>query len=199
LLSWTIVAVATEQLRHQFDQLQDELREFIDRRLPKQLWPALTTEDLLQEVWLSANDSLNTVRDPQAVASWLRRIAERKVIDALRCLQTAKRGGGQAVRRLDGEPGRSYLGLLRCIAAEQRTPSSVDAAREAVVAVQRALRELPEDYRRAVTLYHIDGLSRDEVAQAMNRSTAGVNTLIYRGLALLRDVLGSPERYFSNP
>ncbi len=47
------------------------------------------------------------------------------------------------------------------------TPETVLAAQEIAAAVQEAMAALPEELRQAVTLREIEGLSYDEIAQAM--------------------------------
>ena len=156
----------------------------------------IAPDDVLQEVWIAASKGISSLRSPHSVGPWLRRIAERELVDALRIARSRKRGGGQTFRQGDADRS-SYVGLLGKVAAEQRTPSSEDAAREATEAVKEALAELPPEQRRAVELYHLNGLSRDEVASLMRRSGSAVNSLLYRGLRVLKIVLGSADKFFS--
>lgn len=185
-----------DQLRQEFDLVQDELRSFLEARLPRDLELAITADDLIQEVWLTANERLDSVRDAGSAASWLRRIAHRKLIDALRVIRANKRGG---TKKLSGDvaANTSQLALFRRLASAQRTPSSLGAANEAADAVKSALRELPDEYRRAMTLYYIDGFSRNRIAVTMTRTPAAVNAMLYRGLLMLRGVLGPSDKYFS--
>lgn len=185
-----------DTLRNEFDQIKGELRAFLEMKLPRDVEMDLTADDLLQEVWLTATTRLDTIRDPASIASWLRRITHRKLIDALRVLRSNRRGGG---RRISGDhsPNTSRLAIFRRLAAVQRTPSSLGAVREAEEAVKSALGGLPDEYRRAMTLYYIDGLSRDRIAAAMTRTPAAVNAMLYRGLLMLRGVLGPSDKYFS--
>ncbi len=92
----------------------------------------------------------------------------------------------------------SYLELFARVTSKQRTPSSEDAANEAVHAVQITLGTLPDNYRCAITMCHIDGHSRAEVAEAMGKTYHAVNSLLYHGLRMLRERLGPAERFFSN-
>jgi len=190
------VGFAADHFRLRFDRLQEELRTYLERRLPR--GPGgISADDLLQEVWLTASQTLSTVRNPDSTDQWLRRITQRKLIDALRFGRCRKRTDGRPVLRGVNDANTSYVGLYQYAAAEQRTPSSADAAREAVDAVKQALACLPDDYRRALMLHHIDGLSREDVARAMSRTPSAVNGLLYRGLLSLRRALGSPEKFFT--
>jgi RNA polymerase sigma-70 factor, ECF subfamily len=52
---------------------------------------------------------------------------------------------------------------------------------------------LPEPYRMAIALRHIDGLSYAEVAEVLDRPVGTVKAQVHRGLALLRDAINGAE------
>lgn len=54
------------------------------------------------------------------------------------------------------------------------------AAREIAAAVNAAMEALPEDLRQAVTLREIEGLSYEEIAEAMNCPIGTVRSRIFR-------------------
>ncbi len=198
----------------QNDQLTDEIKfrgilldhagrlnRFIDSRIPVKLGQLITPEDVLQEVWTAAfrGKSSFTPDGPDSLARWLTRIAERKLLDAIRHARALKRYGRYAQAERTQDRSASFLTLFARVAApNQRTPSSEDAAKEAARAVQIALCSLPDDYRCAVTMYHIEGRSRAEVAKRMGRTSPAVNGLVYRGLRLLRRRLGPAGRFFAD-
>ena len=62
----------------------------------------------------------------------------------------------------------------------ETTPESELAAREIAAAVHDALQALPEDLRRAITLREIEGLSYEDIAQAMNCPIGTVRSRIFR-------------------
>jgi RNA polymerase sigma-70 factor (ECF subfamily) len=183
-------------LRSEFERQKPALRGYVEDHVPRELRAVIAPDDILQEVWIAASKGISSLRSPHSVGSWLRRIAERELVDALRIARSRKRGGGHTYRPGDADRS-SFVGPLGRVAAAQRTPSSEDAAREATEAVKEALAGLPPQQRRAVELYHIKGLSRDEVAMLMRRSGSAVNSLLYRGLRVLKNALGSAERFFS--
>jgi RNA polymerase sigma-70 factor (ECF subfamily) len=59
--------------------------------------------------------------------------------------------------------------------------------------VLAALAELPFDYRDAVVLRDLAGLSNEEVAAALGVSLAAAKSRIHRGRLQLRDRLEPPE------
>ena len=62
--------------------------------------------------------------------------------------------------------------------------------REQGVLLADALDQLPEDYREAACLRHLEGLPFPEVARRMGRSQDSVEKLWMRGLARLRQIMG---------
>jgi RNA polymerase sigma-70 factor, ECF subfamily len=55
------------------------------------------------------------------------------------------------------------------------------------------LNQLPLDYRGALILRYHEGLSMEEVAEAMNLRLSAAKMRVHRGLAKLRDILGDKQ------
>lgn len=176
----------------------DRLHRYVSKRIPSRYQSVISTDDILQDVWLAAFQDIKSFQPdgPRAMERWLTRIAQRKLINALRFARAKKRDGTR--RSVVAHLHSSYLDLFATIAAAQRTPSSEDAAREAIYAVKSGLNTLPETYRTAVKLYYIDHRSRAEIALSMGLSDSAVNSLLYRGLQKLRGELGHAGNYFSS-
>jgi RNA polymerase sigma-70 factor (ECF subfamily) len=78
------------------------------------------------------------------------------------------------------------------LVAVQSTPSHQAASREQAVLLADALARLPADYREALVLRHLEGLSFPDVARRMDRTVDSVQKLWVRALARLRGLLGGP-------
>ncbi len=83
----------------------------------------------------------------------------------------------QRVRHIATET-RSVADLVNLLSAGTHTPSRSVARHEAVGAIQNAIDQLPEEYRRAVQLRLLEGKSLEETAQLMNRGPRAVQGLI---------------------
>ena len=173
----------------------ESIRCYLDRKIPARVRSTLSAEDVLQEVWLAAFQSLTPeVRDPDR---WLMTLANSKLVDALRAGRRLKRGGHETIISA-AQQRSSYDDLLTRLDSRQRTPSREVSAQEARHAVQIAMSALPEDRRQAVQLRHIEGRSRKEVAEIMNKTEAAVNSLLFRGLNELRGRVGDIARLLSD-
>ena len=74
-------------------------------------------------------------------------------------------------------------------AGEATDPAMVSARRADQRRIAAAVLALPERYRVPVVLRHVDDLSYDEVAEALDRPVGTVKAQVHRGLALLRHAL----------
>jgi len=71
------------------------------------------------------------------------------------------------------------------------SPEDLAAARELGGWLQAAIDGLPEHYRTAVMLREVEGLSTQEVAEALEISEDVVKTRLHRARGLLRDRMES--------
>ena len=83
--------------------------------------------------------------------------------------------------------------LDRGLVARTDSPSQQASRREQAVLLADALGKLTDDYREAIVLRHLEGLSFPEVARRMGRSEDSVKKLWARALAKLRRILGAPS------
>ena len=124
------------------------------------------TEDLVQETYLRAWESIKTLQDPDAFRGWLFTISRRL---AWRHAEVA----GRSVSVPD-VPER---------AAPEAEP--VDDGER----VREALGRLPERYRLPVTLHFVNGMEYGEISAALGLANGSLRGLIARGTKKLRDDL----------
>jgi len=126
-------------------------------------------QDLVQTTFEIALRRLDTLRDPNAMRSWLLRIETR---EALRLARRLSR-----LVRLDHEQ-------------HDIPDTSADPSRRAEEAdLRAALGKLPPRIRAAVVLHHMVGLPVRDTALALGVSENTAKTQLKRGLARLREAL----------
>jgi RNA polymerase sigma-70 factor (ECF subfamily) len=128
--------------------------------------------DLVQEALLRVRKGLETYQ-PGSMEAWLSRIVTNVFLDEVR------RRRRRPVEALPEDPERL---LPSSPGADEATESLADD-------VQAALRRLPEDFRTAVVLCDIVGLSYEEIADALSVPVGTVRSRIHRGRRLLRAAL----------
>ena len=132
------------------------------------------TQDLVQEVLLRVRRGLATYQ-PGSMEGWLSRIATNAFLDDVR---RRKR------RPVDALPEDAERVLPGAAPADE----ALDAA-NLPDHVQKAVRELPPDYRAAVVLCDVVGLRYDEIAPALEVPIGTVRSRIHRGRSILREAL----------
>ena len=179
----------------------ERLEGLIAGKVPTDLQGVLSAEDVCQEAYVAVFQQIGSLRDRSATAfgGWLRAIAERKLIDAIRALRAQKRGGGrQAAPRGPDADVSSVIDLLDVVAQHERTPSRSVQRRELVTQMRGAMGRLKQDYREVLHLHYIDGLSVTETAQRMRRSPGSVLMLCNRALRKLAEMIGDPDKLLSH-
>ena len=77
------------------------------------------------------------------------------------------------------------------------TPSRAVAVEEANGLLASALAKLPEDYARVITLFDLEQLPGEQVAEQMNRSLGAVYMLRARAHEALRQILPDESKFFT--
>jgi len=133
-------------------------------------------EDLTQETFVRVFRSLSDYT-PGTFEGWLHRITTNLFLDMVRRRQRIRFEalGEDAAERLSagrsGEPEHAY--------AENNLDPEVEAA----------LAALPPDFRAAVVLCDLEGLSYEEIAATLDVKVGTVRSRIHRGRVLLREAL----------
>ena len=152
----------------------------------------LDPSDLVQQALLRAHQASTEFRGTTAaeMAGWLRRILARTLADALRDLGRERRDVSRE-RSLETALDQSSARLERWLEDSGLAPGDAAERNEQLLRLADALAGLPEPQRRAVLLRYYEGFSVPEIGRRLNRSRAGVASLLRRGLARLREQLGN--------
>ena len=127
---------------------------------------ASDVDDVVQEVFITAYQKLQMLREPAAFAGWVVRIASNRAEDSRRSV----------LERME---------LDRTVAQRARQEDALDAARALA-----AIRALPCAYRETLMFRLVEGMSADEIAQRTGLTSGSVRVNLHRGMRLLRERLG---------
>lgn len=169
------------------------LLAYIHRHFPAGLSPLVEPADVLHDTYFEAVRRLESFVpvDETSTFRLLVTIARRRIAQLLRVKGRTKRGGkSKRVEQTD-----SLMGMLSNLAVHHRTPSRSAANHELMAALDRTLRGLPDDLRRAVAMRYIEGLSPPEIARRMDRTERAVQQLCYRALQQMRRELRSASKF----
>lgn len=159
-------------LRHQAKVIQLVSRFFGDGDAP----------DVAQEAFIKAYRALPNFKGDSAFYTWLYRIA----------INTAKNQLVSRKRRplaqdIDVQDAELYGHTEQM--SDNTTPEAELLTAEIQTAVSEAIANLPPDLRQAITLRELEGLSYEEIAEAMDCPIGTVRSRIFRARAVVDEVL----------
>lgn len=149
----------------------------IERLIGRMVRDAETVEDIAQETFIRAYRALHQFRGDAQFYTWLYRIA---VNTAKKSLVDMRRNPVISENALRSGSDDDETSVLDRELSTDETPETVMAAKEIAQTVNAAMESLPEDLRQAVTLREIEGLSYEEISEAMNCPIGTVRSRIFR-------------------
>jgi RNA polymerase sigma-70 factor (ECF subfamily) len=153
-------------------------------------------EDLVQETYLRAWKSFKGFQGKSSVRTWLYRIATNTSLTALdgRARRPLPTGlGAPSSDPVDDIHERAEVPWLQPLPDDAGDPSSIVGSRESVrLAFIAALQHLSPRQRAVLVLREVLQWKAAEVADALDTSTAAVNSLLQRARAQL-DAIGPSE------
>jgi RNA polymerase sigma-70 factor (ECF subfamily) len=144
-------------------------------------------QDLAQEVFLKVYRSLAGYRGDAAFTTWLHRLTVNLALDWLRA---RKRRPLQVP--LEPPPERE-LRPAPHLASHAEGPEEAALRDERRQQLQTAIRELPDDYREVVLLYHFHHLSYQQIADRLEAPVRTIETRLYRAKQLLKKLINGYE------
>jgi RNA polymerase sigma-70 factor, ECF subfamily len=192
-----------------FDQLVEEYQALVYALALRILNDAEDARDATQETFLKIYRHFGNFRGEASLKTWICRIAINQARSADRWLrrrrrndmtsldaplgQSASANGGMN-ERANGYDHRSPIDYLQ---SGYATPEDETLLRERGRQIERGLRQLKKDFRIAVILRDIEGLSYEEIAWVTEVSVGTVKSRIARGREMLREAIQAGERGFS--
>lgn len=156
-----------------FDVLVLKYQHKIVRQISRYIRDLSEAQDVAQEVFLKAYRALPAFRGESAFYTWLYRIADNTAKNYL--VAQKRRPPGSDIDLDDAEQYGAELALR-----ENATPEHLLLRDEIEKTVFGTIEELPEDLRTAITLREMEGLSYEEIAQAMGCPVGTVRSRIFR-------------------
>ncbi len=140
-------------------------------------------EDVVQEAFIKAYRALPQFRGESAFYTWLYRIgintAKNYLVTQGRRAPTSTETNSEDAETFDDAE------QLRDI----NTPESMLATKQIAATVNIAMESLPEELRVAISLREIEGLSYDEIAEAMGCPIGTVRSRIFRAREAIAEKL----------
>jgi RNA polymerase sigma-70 factor, ECF subfamily len=156
-------------------EVHDSLRGFIAKHVRNEV----EANDILQEVFLRVHRHLDRLSNPDRVMAWLYQITRNAIVDYYR------------------SPGRRRevpVGLAGDV--ETTVPVSLPSDDEScqlrtelAACLRPMLDRLSKDYREAVMMVELQGLTQQAAARRLGLSLSGMKSRVQRGRKQLKEVL----------
>lgn len=165
----------------------ERVRWMVRLRMGRQLRSKLESMDLVQEVLIHALGGLEnfTYKDEGDFVRWLSKIAENELRGSLRKLHAEKRNIHKEVRLENDRQttGGRFLASLGPV--EATTPSVIVSKKEDLGKLEKAMDKLKPQYRQAIVLTKIEGLSYEQIGDRLEMSSDAVRMLATRAMVAL--------------
>jgi RNA polymerase sigma-70 factor (ECF subfamily) len=135
-------------------------------------------EDVMQESFLSAFTKLDSYRGEVSFGAWLRRIVINRSLDALKKRKVKYEEVTDKTLTIIDEPGDM---------------DNVDFNE-----INQAILNLPDNYRTVLNLYLVEGLSHDDIGNALGISNESSRVQLMRAKNKLRELLKGKEIFIQN-
>jgi RNA polymerase sigma-70 factor (ECF subfamily) len=155
-------------------ELRARLGAFVGRRVGN----PEDAEDVVQDVFVRMQRNIGALSSTERLDAWAFRISRNAIADHYR---SPKRRdvGGEAAAKVTDELATDGLGGEPCN----------DARAEMARCVAPMVRGLPDDYRRAIELTELQGMTQAAAAERLGLSVPGAKSRVQRGRARLKEML----------
>jgi len=176
-----------------FELLVVKYERRVQRLLSRLVRDPAEIEDVTQEAFIKAYRALPQFRGESAFYTWLYRIA----INTAKNYLAAKGRRPNTVGEFQNSDDDGEFFDAIDVVEDNNTPDALMHSRQVGEALNAAIDELPEDLRSAITLREIEGLSYEEIAEAMGCPIGTVRSRIFRAreaiATKLRPLLGTQD------
>ena len=159
-----------------FELLVIKYQRRIQRLIGRMVRDVDLVEDIAQETFIRAYRALAQFRGDAQFYTWLYRIA---VNTAKKFLMDLKRNPTVSENSFKSDDDDETSPVENELTSSE-TPEAVLASKEIAQIINAALEALPEELRQAITLREIEGLSYEEISEAMNCPIGTVRSRIFR-------------------
>ena len=181
-----IIQLITQGDRNMYRKLVERYQPMVFRTCMGFLHNKEDADDLTQDIFIRAYQTLAGFKGDATFATWIYRIAVNASLNKIR-----KSSKNLLLQRLEsvfgGEKNKEFTFPI----PDSENPENILIRNEHREWVQNALNSLPEKQRTAIVLSKYDDLPQKEIAEIMNTTEGAVEALIQRAKANLREKLSS--------
>lgn len=154
-------------VEHIWRTYHKQLLSFIQKRVSD----PVMAEDILQEVFIKIHNNIDSLQEGKKIKAWLFQITRNTIIDTYRRTNKTKDLETQITDLEDENEDQAMMDIQSCIVP--------------------MIKSLPEDYRDALLLSELNGLSQKELSEKLKISYSAAKSRVQRGRLLLKEALSN--------
>lgn len=184
-----LVKAAKKGDEHAFAQIVEKYSRPLHFHILKMIKDTEQVEDLVQESFAKAFDSLKSYHTTYAFSTWLYRIATNHTIDYLRKkkLKTVS----------INEPVNTKTGAMKLQISDDKARADRQIVRKQRASIVReAINDLPGKYKDVIYLRHMEERSYKEISDSLDLPLGTVKAHIYRAREMLYKALKDRREEF---
>jgi RNA polymerase sigma-70 factor (ECF subfamily) len=163
-----------------FEMLVIKYQRRVERLIGRMVRDTDLVPDIAQETFIRAYKALGQFRGEAQFYTWLYRIAVNTAKKQLLELKRDPLVTMSALKSQDDDETSGNEYELNGQVADAETPEALLASKEIAQAVNEAMEALPKELGQAIALREIEGLSYEEIAQALDCPIGTVRSRIFR-------------------
>ena len=165
-----------------YDQLMAMYHDAVFNIILRMVHNRQEAEDLTQETFIKAYNSIASFNEEYAFSTWLFKIATNHCIDFFRKRKLKTFSMDEPVKYKDDEISHEYADTNPTIEKEM-------VASEKSRIIRQAIEKLPDKYRTAIILRHHEEKSYEEIAEILDLPLGTVKARIFRAREMLKKLL----------
>jgi len=184
-----IIAQIVQGDRNMYRKLVDKYQPMVFRTCMGFLHNKDDSDDLTQDVFIQAYQTLPGFKGDATFSTWIYRIAVNASLN-----KTRKSSKSLLIQRFEMSFGGSKNKEYSFPIPDTENPENILILNEHREWVKKALESLPENQRTAIVLSKYDDLSQKQIAEIMKTSEGAVEALMQRAKANLRKKLSALQK-----
>lgn len=189
LEDYDLIQSALKGDQSSYDRLMKKYYRLVSNLINRMIYNKDDVEDLAQEAFIKAFNSLDKFDHQFAFSTWLYKIASNNCIDYLR---KKKLNTVSIDKEIDGEDDD----LRFEIPDNDYKPDREILEREKQKILSDAINSLPEKYKSVIILRHQEEMEYEEIASKLDLPLGTVKAHIFRGRELLNKYLKDKIHHF---
>jgi RNA polymerase sigma-70 factor (ECF subfamily) len=178
-----------------FEELVGEYQPLVYALTLRILGNAEDARDATQETFLKIYRHFSRFRGEASLKTWICKVAINQARTSDRWWRRRRRDFTDSLDAGDEEMNQGAALTARRLADSSESPESLTLSHERSEQIQAALQEVKKDFRIAVILRDIEGMSYEEIACILEANVGTVKSRIARGREMLREILTRGEKH----